>query len=776
MFPQFTEGGFILKNLFPSYVSKPEITAISPSYLVKGSKNVLLDYAQRIISRNGYALYRQANNGGGPVRGSYVWDTSTRTQYSMRSFDDKLQFDWNGTYNTLVTGLATPYLQFAKVWDNTEKIDVLLYVLGDTNTYKWSGGAARVASSTATTLRKQGVLSTTTLGTVTMTLASPAVATLTGHSLVAGDAIQFSTTGTLPTGVSANTPYYVLAAGLTANDFEFSATVGGSAINSSVGQSGVHTLYKTSRTDGISFVAGNGTTVNATILDSNSGFLTAGFAAGDTLNVNGSVANSRVFTIASVTAGVISLIMSDVLTNESAGKRISIDSGQPTWASSRFLTTGTRTIAYNGSNYTYTGGEATDTLTGLSGFPSVTAGDAVWQTVITLPNPSAIPAAFKQDLIGVQLNQVILASTKSQEQYISNTANYADFTLTSPRAPGDPAKTTMDNYATCIVPIDNQAQTTSSLMFGGGTSEFFQLSYQLAQDNSSELVRMVKLKTAVGSGVISAGAICPVKSGTVYISREPALDTLSNIERSDGRSNIPFSDPVKTDFDAYDFSHADVVYWKRSIFIALPAEGIVLIYDLMRDLWQPPQTIPVGKWAIIGDWLYGHSSVSNETYKMFVGTNDNGVFIAQVARFAYDNGGDRSRIKNESKHWADGYITPNGTLTYSDNFNFNGVKGKKVFAISGSDAKVTNARGANPLGRSHLGSHPLGGASLEAPSGLIGTNAPMVRFWQVDSMNSPDYIEHYVEYKMNTLDGQFALVADGSNQWDAETAPISHTK
>lgn len=64
----------------------------------------------------------------------------------------------------------------------------------------------------------------------TMTAASPAVATFTGHGLTAGQKIKF-VSGTVPTGVTLNQWYYVLASGLTANDFEFAATKGGTAIN-----------------------------------------------------------------------------------------------------------------------------------------------------------------------------------------------------------------------------------------------------------------------------------------------------------------------------------------------------------------------------------------------------------------------------------------------------------------------------------------------------------------------------------------------------------------
>lgn len=76
--------------------------------------------------------------------------------------------------------------------------------------------------------------------TVTITLASPGVVTWTNHTVAADYPISFETTGTLPTGLSAGTTYYVKTV-LSANTFTVSATVGGAAINTSVGQSGVHT-------------------------------------------------------------------------------------------------------------------------------------------------------------------------------------------------------------------------------------------------------------------------------------------------------------------------------------------------------------------------------------------------------------------------------------------------------------------------------------------------------------------------------------------------------
>ena len=81
----------------------------------------------------------------------------------------------------------------------------------------------------------------TASATVTITLATPGVISWTAHGFVADDPVSFTTTGTLPTGITASTTYYVLSTGLTADTFRIAATPGGTAINTSVSQSGVHT-------------------------------------------------------------------------------------------------------------------------------------------------------------------------------------------------------------------------------------------------------------------------------------------------------------------------------------------------------------------------------------------------------------------------------------------------------------------------------------------------------------------------------------------------------
>lgn len=83
------------------------------------------------------------------------------------------------------------------------------------------------------------------LGNPTISIATPAVVTLAAHGLTVNDSVVFSTTGALPTGITAGMTYYVISTGLTANTFQVSLTPAGAAVNTSGGQSGTHTLTRT---------------------------------------------------------------------------------------------------------------------------------------------------------------------------------------------------------------------------------------------------------------------------------------------------------------------------------------------------------------------------------------------------------------------------------------------------------------------------------------------------------------------------------------------------
>jgi hypothetical protein len=106
--------------------------------------------------------------------------------------------------------------------------------------------ATTVDNIRASYLLTDAVFAGASTATFTVTIATPAVFTIASHGLNNGDAVVFTTTGALPTGLTTTpggsaTVYYVINAAT--NTFNVSTTLNGSAVATSGTQSGTHTIH-----------------------------------------------------------------------------------------------------------------------------------------------------------------------------------------------------------------------------------------------------------------------------------------------------------------------------------------------------------------------------------------------------------------------------------------------------------------------------------------------------------------------------------------------------
>lgn len=107
-----------------------------------------------------------------------------------------------------------------------------------------TGGGTDAAFYEADTLITQSrTIGAGAMNNCTISVATPAVITQ-ANDFVAGQPVRFETTGALPTGLSANEQYFVIATGLSATSFRVSTTVGGAAVNTTGIQSGTHKCGK----------------------------------------------------------------------------------------------------------------------------------------------------------------------------------------------------------------------------------------------------------------------------------------------------------------------------------------------------------------------------------------------------------------------------------------------------------------------------------------------------------------------------------------------------
>jgi hypothetical protein len=135
----------------------------------------------------------------------------------------------SGTWGSGTWGFGTSTYSGMRLWSQTNYGEDLIFNPRGGGLYYWDATSG---------VNSRGVLLNSRGGTATITIASPAVVTST-VLYNEGAAIKFSTTGALPTGITAGTTYYVFnAEGLT---FKL-VDANGNVINTSGSQSGVQSI------------------------------------------------------------------------------------------------------------------------------------------------------------------------------------------------------------------------------------------------------------------------------------------------------------------------------------------------------------------------------------------------------------------------------------------------------------------------------------------------------------------------------------------------------
>lgn len=439
--------------------------------------------------------------------------------------------------------------------------------------------------------------------------------------------------------------------------------------------------------------------------------------------------------------------------------------GGGTWKESGFLSVlSGRAVTINGVSYTYTGGEGTATLTGLSGLPAITQGQFVSQTVVENTGLTGLPATYTFNVIDVQNNNLYLGSTSSRVVYVSKSTSYLDFTYGSPvRVKTDGWVMTLDDYTVGFVQDNDVMYVTS------GVDGNYKITRITTADGTGETFKVQKQRGGSSQAALSQSAVIQVKNGIAYVSNERTLDWFTSIENIDTPQSLPISDPIKKDFLEYNLTGVSLKYYRNQLWIAVPAENLVIMYDFNKALWNPPFTIPVVGFSVINNDLYGHSSFENETYKLNTGTTDKGVAIEFNASFAYRQYGDRTILYQYNRFYTEVYMSQSTNLTISHKFEYGGFRQIINKTMSGADNTILFA----PAYDSSLGKNPLG----ESP---LGSNANDVqelnKYRCIHTLKAVDFFENQIVFTSDTKGAQFEILAHGAAIRKSTNLPRSITK
>jgi len=165
--------------------------------------------------------------------------------------------DTSLTINTPITlSAGTSYvieeIRLVVAVTNATILNSGVHLIKGLNYSTFTGGGTTIAEATTVDNIRASYLLTDAVGTLgtataTITYSATNILALNNHGLNAGDAVQFSTSGTLPTGLSAGTTYYVISTNLGANQFSLSTSLGGGILSITAAGSGTHTIHSASR-------------------------------------------------------------------------------------------------------------------------------------------------------------------------------------------------------------------------------------------------------------------------------------------------------------------------------------------------------------------------------------------------------------------------------------------------------------------------------------------------------------------------------------------------
>ena len=446
-----------------------------------------------------------------------------------------------------------------------------------------------------------------------------------------------------------------------------------------------------------------------------------------------------------------------ITTMASATANTITTNGTQNWAQLGFYLAGTRTVTINGNVYDYTGGEGTTTLTGVSPDPSAEPVDSiVHQTPRTHANSSAtgLPSTFANALIANLRNQIYVGSLTDASVYVSKVNSFTDYTFATPRVVGEGAIITPTSPPTAFIPQEE------SLYITAGQDEWYETTFTLSADNADEQLTINRLNTTSQQAAQSQQMVSKVANSVVYLSKEPILNTfgrVDNVVLTPQMTDISF--PIVNDMNAYDFTDASVFYFQKYVYLAVPREGIVRVYnmtDVNNPYWEAPQTIPVSCFSVIAGELYGHSSQVSESYKLFTGYNDNGNPVFALANMSFNNYGSRSNSKSYNQFFVEGYITTNTTLGLGIQYEIDGCATQTSYSIQGTNGQfVCLGSNDNSLGKNPLGSQPLGSVIVNTSSTL----PPKFRWIQTFPIHY--FYEDQISFSSNGIDQQWEILAFG---------------
>lgn len=753
---------FSLQSIYKyGYRNKEDVSNLPANTLVVGSQNVLTNAAEQVAIRNGYQYDGAAGNQNTyGIDSGYDFNTHSDGIRNIRKWGTNLEtryvnpltkaVSWINILSTLSAGNVANFTSF---WNNSLSKNDCLFVNGNFNVYRWTGGVGSFASSTSNSITLSGnkTLNQLNFDPTGSLLIDGVTYNYTSAGLLVANTYSQNPTNNTPgvsttqwnsqlftTGASASQILTVTPTIATSTASVFSAIFQGSLYTDNAGVPGTLVATTQAVIGPIGIANVNPIFVfNQTINPAtNYHFVISVVQVGQTLTFQSPYG-----------ANIYAPVTYTIFTGNSGavGTNISTNSGV-TWSPQNGYLN--MVVVENDSSL--------QTFNGVTPNPSgISIGDAV----IQLPTVGATLIAGMTlptiDLIGTLRNQIYYGSFTSNTVYITKVNSFNDTTFSTPRVVGEGALANLDAPPIAFITQDE------SMYISAGLKYWYLTQFTLSADLSKESFEINLLKTSGNQGAISQGLTSKFKNSIIYVSSEDifnALGSVKNILADPQVTNM--SDPIRNDMDAYNFTGGFTAYNKYFVYFSVPTVGVVRMFNVEKKYWEAPQLIPASCFYEVDGAIYAHSSLTNESYQLFVPDtyNDLGNPITSAIAFPYVSqaGGSAPEKKNFNKHYTEGYISSNTSIIFTVNYDFGGFSGTYSTIISGADPKIIfNKITDGSIGQNPLGSEPIGQILN------LSQQPPIPKFRVINTFPRINCYEYQIVYSSDDVDFNYALLRFG---------------
>jgi hypothetical protein len=452
-----------------------------------------------------------------------------------------------------------------------------------------------------------------------------------------------------------------------------------------------------------------------------------------------------------------------------------------TWAQEGFATTtgGEKIVTINGVDYTYTGGESTDTLTGVTPDASALTDGlvAVQKVVSTATTPAS---TFNIDFIKVIGNRIHCGSYTSRLIYISDDTSFSNFTVPAPRAPGDPELLTLDSAPTGIAVREGLAHISA------GLSDWYIVQYENIADSSGTITQQTKVdkkEIATLGAALRHEFIASDGDNIVYLSQDKQLRVYGIFANLQQPKFPTLSQAVKDELAGEDFTGGHIRIVGDFIYITAPVNGRVWLHETRESidengnviadrLWNPPFIWGTSRIAVVSGVVHGYSSANPQMYQLWDtdqwhddGPSEEAIPYEAVMRLAYRSHDRRQGMLVFDKVYTEGYATEGTNLQGYVYADYQGAAGLTNITINSTDspAKFFSGTTTPSLGTSPLGDYPLGDGILSEE----GEQELVPKFRAINKLSLTNCFEYDLAVFSSEVDARWEILAIGTNAQQA---------